>query len=189
MGCGASTRTMTVLFINESNPPCELVAGNAVEMPSFFPPSGIIKKDNLVTFDDREFIKQSRSTYIEGVAVYVSEVVNGLEINYVIDGALKKLTHGSATGTKHILDMSGDSHINQVDCTWSSTAVNSISFTTSDGKNLKAIGSKGLGNYEKTFNCVDSNRGFVGFKGQHQEHLTCLFVYTWKLVRSYKKPN
>jgi hypothetical protein len=44
MGCGASTKPMIGLYVNEANPPCELVAGEAADMPEFFPPSGLITR-------------------------------------------------------------------------------------------------------------------------------------------------
>jgi len=180
---------MAVLFINESNPPSEVVGGKLVEMPGFFPPSGVVKKDDWVHFDDREFIKQCRSVYIESITFFTGDVLSGLEVNYVLDGLLKKVTHGTTAGQKHTLDLGGEDHINQIESTNSEAGIHSLRITTNERKQLNAVGTKGPAADKINFSCQDSRRGVVAFKGQHQTHMTCLIVYTWKLVKSVRNPN
>jgi hypothetical protein len=184
MGCGASTRPVIVLYINEANPPCELVAGDAADMPGFFPPSGLITKPDCVWFDDREFVKQCRSAMIEAVAVYQGELINGMEITYVLDGMVKVVLHGQTKGLKRFVQMQEAQHINSITCTWSEAGVHSLELTMSNHASLKAVGTKGEGNQRKVFSCAGERRGFVAFKGMHREVLSCLFVYTWKLVKN-----
>jgi hypothetical protein len=152
-------------------------------MPTFFPPSGLVKKDDFIAFDDREFIKQCQSAYIEKLTVYQGELINGLEVSYVLDGILKTVAHHNNQGEKHSLVMVSDEHINSIATSWSDAGLHSLELTTNTGKRINVLGSRGPGPQSKTFTCAAERRGVVAFKGLQRSALGSLLVYTWKLAK------
>jgi hypothetical protein len=58
--------------------------------------------------------------------VFQGELINGLEVSYVLDGILKSVAlHTIKLGEKHSLVMVSDEHINSITSSWSDAGLHS----------------------------------------------------------------
>ena len=183
MGCGISRIGPNVpLYTNEFTPPIHELVPISASFPESFPPSGLIKNDLGLFFDDREFIKQCQIVHIQEVIVYLEKYITGIEILYFLDGAMRDVKHCcEKPAKKHSMPIASTDSIVVCEATYTGDKIHSIRLETNEGGLLNVESSLGPGKEKKIVNLRAQRRGVVAFKGKIGEYLEGISTYSWRM--------
>lgn len=188
MGCGLAGRGPNApLYTNEFSPPVHNLLEISGEYPENFPPSGVIKNDFGLFFDDREFIKQCQIVHIQEVTIHLERYISGIEIIYYLDGHMREVKHcTNKPSKKHSLPLSNTDSIVFWEITYTGKVIYSVTLETLEGRLLNVECKEGRGAIKNEVNLRQQRRGVVGVKGKIGEYLEGLSVHSWRMCGKNK---
>ena len=147
-----------------------------------------IQQNNIKMIDHKPQLLSKNAHGIQGVIVYFSQYITGLQVSYCLDSGsqILDLMGSGSYQNQNYIQLGEDEYINHIICYFDDVAMTNFEARTTEGK-YYAFGRKEKGHYKKEINLEDDGRGVICFKGLVGEFLSDINIYHTRIYDLFQE--